>query len=296
MTQTHTLAATLAVSGLALASAFSATQPAMSTLSQLQRVSSVGVAVSRTVTTETVTPFTASRRTIFSVSATSDEATEDSATDTKGNSNSNDSIDLLDEVDSIFDCVDTNKDGQISQDELRAHLVDEMGYSKKYTDYLFESIDTDSNGSISREELGFAFYNFEALSMYMTFGIGGAEITQQNSFKKLAQNSDAAPEARDKLLLDDLADLIFDMIDTDKSGEITREELEAHFDSVTKKLDSGKVTQQQANEYVQTMFATLDVDKDGNICREEIRTAFEKYDFKLLARTFGLKVYQTALV
>lgn len=301
MTQTHTLAATLAVSGLALASAFSATQPAMSTLSQLQRVSSVGVAVSRTVTTATVTPFTASRRTIFSVSATSDEATEDSATDTEGNSNSNsnnDSIDLLDEVDSIFDCVDTNKDGQISQDELRAHLVDEMGYSEKYTDYLFESIDTDSNGSISREELGFAFYNFEALSMYMTFGIGGAEITQQNSFKKLAQNSDAAPEARDKLLLDDLADLIFDMIDTDKSGEITREELEAHFDSVTKKLDSGngKVTQQQANEYVQTMFATLDVDKDGNICREEVRTAFEKYDFKLLARTFGLKVYQTALV
>ena len=297
MTQTHSLAATLAVSGLALASAFSATPPALSTLSQQrQRMVSVGVPVAAAhsyTITETIAPFTASRRTIVAVSATSDSTSAEGT-----NIDTNDSIDLLDEVDSIFDCVDTNKDGQISQDELRAHLVDEMGYSEQYTDYLFESIDTDSNGSISREELGFAFYNFEALSMYMTFGIGGAEITQQNSFKKLALKSDAAPEARDKLLLDDLADLIFDMIDTDKSGEITRDELEAHFDAVTQKLDAGKggVTQQQANEYVQTMFATLDADKDGNICREEIRTAFEKYDFKLLARTFGLKVYQTALV
>jgi len=287
MTQTHTLAATLAVSGLALASAFSTTQPPMSTLSQ--RMSSVGAAF----VAETVTPFTASRRTIFSVSATSEDDADAAATT---DADADAAIDLLDEVDSIFDCVDTNKDGKISPAELRAHLVDEMGYSTKYTDYLFESIDTDSNGSISREELGFAFYNFEALSMYMTFGIGGAEITQQSNFKKLALKSDAAPEARDKLLLDDLADLIFDMIDTDKSGEITREELEAHFDVVTEKLDSGKGTQEQANEYVKTMFATLDADKDGNICREEIRTAFEKYDFKLLARTFGLKVYQTALV
>jgi len=44
------------------------------------------------------------------------------------------------------------------------------------------------------------------------------------------------------------------------------------------------------------MFATLDADKDGGICREEVRTAFEKYDFKLLARTFGLRVYRTAEV
>ena len=216
------------------------------------------------------------------MSATSD------ATDTA----SKNEIYLLDEVDSIFDCVDKNGDGEISPEELRSHLVDEMGYSTKYADYLFESIDTDSIGSISREKLKFAFYNFEALSMYMTFGVGGAAITQQRSFEKMALNGQ-----RDKLLLDDLADLIFDMIDTDQSGEITKEELQAHFDQVTAKLDSGEgSSQEQANEYVRTMFATLDADSDGNICREEIRTAFGKYDFKLLAQTFGLKVYQTALV
>ena len=98
------------------------------------------------------------------------------------------------------------------------------------------------------------------------------------------------------MVLDDLADLIFDMIDIDQSGEITRKELEVHFEGVTEKLSKNskdKATQQQAQEYVQTMFETLDLDENGTICREEIRAAFGKYDFKLLARTFGLKVYQS---
>lgn len=219
------------------------------------------------------------------------------------NNNQQQEIYVLDEVDSIFDCVDKNGDGEITLEELQSHLVDEMGYTQKYTEYLFESIDTDSNGSISREELLFAFYNFEALSMYMTFGMGGADMTQRKSFKKLALQSaqqyydpDSSAENSSKLVLDDLADLIFDMIDIDQSGEITRKELEVHFEGVTEKLSKNskdKATQQQAQEYVQTMFETLDLDENGTICREEIRAAFEKYDFKLLARTFGLKVYQS---
>lgn len=222
-------------------------------------------------------------------------------------------IHLLDEVDSIFACIDKNGDGEITKEELKAHLVDEMGYTKKYTEYLFESIDTDSSGSISRDELRFAFYNFEALSMYMTFGMGGADITQRAAFKKMALNSaqsypdpdsesddltGVSQESRDKLLLDDLADLIFEMIDTDKSGAISKDELSDHFDKVTEKLAKtakDRATTKQAEDYVSAMFDTLDVNKDGSICREEIRAAFEKYDFKLLARTFGLKVYQSAM-
>jgi len=205
---------------------------------------------------------------------------------------------LLEEVDSIFDCLDKNGDGEITPDELKMHLVDEMGYSTTYTDYLFDSIDTDSNGSISREELGFAFYNFEALSMYMTLGMGGSDLTKRESFQKLVlmrssnDEDDSTDNKRDRLLMDDLADLIFDMIDADKSGEITKDELREHFEQVTKKLGGSDVD--QANEYVKTMFVTLDVDQDGTICRDEVRAAFEKYDFKLLARTFGLRVYQSA--
>jgi len=203
-------------------------------------------------------------------------------------------IDLLNEADAIFDSVDTNNDGQITADELRAHLVDQMGYTVEYTKYLFASLDTDADGVITRDEMKFAFYNFEALSMYMTFGVGGSDITSREAFKAFALNQ--AEGGSDKLLLNDLADLIFDMIDTDNSGEITKEELRGHFDNVTSKFDDEKSTDMQAKDYVETMFATFDKNNDGGIDRAEVRVAFQKYDFKLLAKTFGLRVYRTAEV
>lgn len=39
------------------------------------------------------------------------------------------------------------------------------------------------------------------------------------------------------LLLDDLADLIFDIIDTDKNGIMSVDELKTYFESVTSKLN-----------------------------------------------------------
>mmetsp|Transcript_28353 Transcript_28353/g.66571 ORF Transcript_28353/g.66571 Transcript_28353/m.66571 type:complete len:311 (+) Transcript_28353:44-976(+) len=225
-------------------------------------------------------------------------ANTDSNTNTNTNSNS---IDILDEVDSIFDSIDTNGDGVISPDELRSHLVDRMGYSEDYTSYLFDSIDTDSNGSISKDELLFAFYNFEAVSMYLTFAVGGSSLTSNHKSKiqALVSNSEFSsdPDARDKLLLRDLADLVFDIVDTDGSGEISRDELGAHFETVANQLASANKeeapTDTQARDYVQTMFATLDANRDGGISRDEVRAAFAKYDIKLLARTFGLRVYQS---
>lgn len=201
-------------------------------------------------------------------------------------------IDLLDEADKIFNYIDKNNDESISLEELTNHLVGEMGYSDKYTDFLFTSIDTDMDGQITREEMKFAFYNFEALSMYMTLGMGGSDITNRKAFKQLARkNSSTSPEARDKLLLDDLADLIFDIIDKDSSGEISKKELKTHFDNVTSKYGvTNKGTAKQSMDYVSTMFATLDVNEDGDISRKEIRAAFAKYDFKLLASTFGLRL------
>ena len=292
MTFKQTLPAAVLASGLAIASAFSVGPSSMAS-----HLSSSSMSTNLPL------------RTGMALSVAAEVDVETTTTSTKQQQpQQHDRIDLLDEVDSIFDCIDTNGDGEISPDELRAHLVDDMGYSQKYTNYLFDSIDTDSNGSISLEELRFAFYNFEALSMYMTFGMGGADMTQRPAFKKLALKSahqyydmendddDEQQRTHDKLLLDDLADLIFDIIDTDKSGAISTKELTAHFDQVTQKLAKtakDQATQKQAQEYVDTMFATLDVDKNGEIERAEIRAAFDKYDFKLLARTFGLKVYRS---
>jgi Ca2+-binding EF-hand superfamily protein len=297
MAAKHSIHAAVFLSGLALASAFSVGPPPVT--------QSQSILVGSSIASGSFYAPATSRRRTLSAATSSTKVAERLGT----NSNNKQEIFLLDEVDSIFDCVDKNGDGEITREELKSHLVDEMGYTKKYTNYLFESIDTDSNGSISREELRFAFYNFEALSMYMTFGMGGADITQRAAFKKLALQSahkyydmendgfTAADESFDRLLLDDLADLIFEMIDTDQSGAISKDELKAHFDSVTEKLSKNardRATREQAQEYVQTMFDTLDANQDGSICKDEIRVAFQKHDFKLLARTFGLKVYQTA--
>mmetsp|Transcript_15769 Transcript_15769/g.32591 ORF Transcript_15769/g.32591 Transcript_15769/m.32591 type:complete len:282 (-) Transcript_15769:119-964(-) len=278
MTAKQAIHTAILVSGLALASSFS--------VGPHHSIGKTGISSPALPQPMVSTP---TSRTTIILSATDGSSSVDEETTTKQQD-----IFLLDEVDSIFDCVDKNGDGEITLEELKEHLVDEMGYTKEYTEYLYESIDTDSNGSISREELRFAFYNFEALSMYMTFGLGGADVTKRSSFEKLAL-AESTGEDRSKLLLDDLAGLIFDMIDTDSSGEISKDELRDHFALVTEKLATNakdKATKAQAEEYVQTMFDTLDTNDDGNICREEIRAAFEKYDFKLLARTFGLKVYQ----
>ena len=213
---------------------------------------------------------------------------------TNGNINGK-HIDILDEVSQIFHSIDTNGDGVITKDELCSHLVEEMGYTAEYADYLFASIDMDSSDDITKDELKFAFYNFEALSMYMTFSMGGADITNSSAFKHLAAKNTTGGPTEEKLcsilLLDDLADLIFDIIDRDKNGIISVDELETYFERVTSKLNRGQgVTGVEAQTYVQTIFATLDANEDGKICRDEIRAGFEKYDFKLLARSFGLRV------
>mmetsp|Transcript_14540 Transcript_14540/g.24109 ORF Transcript_14540/g.24109 Transcript_14540/m.24109 type:complete len:276 (+) Transcript_14540:138-965(+) len=219
----------------------------------------------------------------FSLSATSSETTPDT-------NNQNNEIDLNAEAEAIFDSIDVNKDGVISSSELRSHLVD-MGYSKEYTEYLFESIDMDSDGEITRTEFRFAFYNFEAVSMYTTFGVGGKDVTSTDAFQKMSRKLGSNSE--NTLLLDDLADLIFDMIDTDQSGEIDVQELRDHFNTVMAKLDA---TDSQATEYVEDMMTVLDANNDGVVERSEMRGAFQKYDFKFLAQTFGLRVFRTAEV
>lgn len=48
-----------------------------------------------------------------------------------------------------FAKIDTNSDGEISQEELVNYKVEE---TKKVTEKIFEKLDTDKNGTISEEE------------------------------------------------------------------------------------------------------------------------------------------------
>ena len=198
-------------------------------------------------------------------------------------------INLFEEANAIFDSVDNNNDGVISSEELRSHLVDQMGYTVKYTQYLFDTMDMDSDGEISREEFRFAFYNFEGVSLYLTMGVGGKDLTSSSAFQKMSKQI-MATGPRDTLQVDDLSDMIFAMMDKDDSGEIDTAELKAHFDTVT----AQEGTDQQANKYVADIMSILDVNHDGVIQPTEMRSAFSKFDFKFLAETFGLRVFRTA--
>ena len=198
-------------------------------------------------------------------------------------------IDLFEEANAIFYSVDDNGDGMISIEELRAHLVDQMGYTTKYTQFIFDSMDMDSDGEISRDEFRFAFYNFEGVSLYLTMGVGGKDLTSSPAFHKTSKQL-ATRSSSDTLRVEDFSDMVFAMIDTDESGEIDSSELKAHFDTVTAQVG----TDGQGNTYVSDLMSILDANKDGVIQPSEMRNAFSKFDFKFLAETFGLRVYRAA--
>ena len=54
-------------------------------------------------------------------------------------------------LNSIFDCIDADKSGEISPQELIVHLLS-TGTEHEYVSAMFKAMDTDGNGSISREE------------------------------------------------------------------------------------------------------------------------------------------------
>mmetsp|Transcript_25460 Transcript_25460/g.38441 ORF Transcript_25460/g.38441 Transcript_25460/m.38441 type:complete len:276 (-) Transcript_25460:105-932(-) len=216
-----------------------------------------------------------------------------------GSVTTSESIELLPEADAIFDSIDTDCDGSITGAELKNHLMNTMGYSADSPQcrYLFEAFDSDRSGEISREELRAAFcsQNYGAVALYMTFGLGGSLMTSGLSaevfnerVQQITDRTRSDPTSfSNKVLLDDLADLVFDLIDTDKSGVIDKKELREHFDRVTDQ----EGTEKQAKEYVETIFSVLDIDSDGVVNREEMKDAFKKYDFRFLYTTLGLPAY-----
>lgn len=201
----------------------------------------------------------------------------------------NSDIDLLQEANAIFDSIDVNQDGSISEAECRNHMMDTMGCSEDSASHLFALMDIDVNGEISRKEMTYAFQNYGAINLYMTLGLGGTEVmtgAYSERIKRITKNAKAQDSS--KLLLDDLADLVFDLIDTDQSDKIDKDELRDHFDRVTKQV----ITNKQAKEYVETIFSVIDINDDNFISREEMRATFKQYDFRFLCNALGLPVYK----
>lgn len=224
------------------------------------------------------------------------------------------------EADAIFDTIDANNDGEILYDELIANLT-EKGYPADSIRSLFTALDKNADGAISKEEMRFAFSNYEISALYKAFGLGNKlEVGGSNNNNNNAESSDGGADSKEKVYddavstirskaisdnnkysaenLTQLADMIFDMIDTDASGEIDIEELRMHF--ADKDLDQNFAStcfRQVGNDSVanvNSVLKALDINEDGVISREEMRQGFQQYDPRVLSSSLGLNVSQTA--
>ena len=141
-------------------------------------------------------------------------------------------------LNSIFDCIDADKSGEISPEELIVHLLS-TGTEHEYVSAMFKAMDTDGNGSISREEFIAGF------DRQMTVFQG-----QQPGAAAGEPEAEAAAVAT------------FAAVDADKSGKLSLEELVNALAAAGDDADRAEV---------EALFKRLDVNGDGAITMEEWR-------------------------
>jgi len=153
------------------------------------------------------------------------------------------------EADTFFATIDTNGDGVISCDELRAHLGT-VGYGEEAVGSIFALLDGDDNGEISQAELRHAFVRYDDPALRLALGLGTTE-----------------------------ADAIFSKIDINGDGQISKGELTAFMTAGGFPLERG---------LADSIFNTLDTNRDGAVSREELRTGYVRYSALRDALGLGL--------
>ena len=153
------------------------------------------------------------------------------------------------EADAFFATIDTNGDGVISCDELRAHLAT-VGYADEAVGSIFALLDGDDNGELSQAELRHAFVRYDDPALRLALGLGTTE-----------------------------ADAIFSKIDINGDGQISKGELTAFMTAGGFPLERG---------LADSIFNTLDTNGDGAVSREELRTGYVRYSALRDALGLGL--------
>lgn len=186
--------------------------------------------------------------------------------------------DLLADADEVFRQLDVDNDGELSHEELRSHLTS-TGCSPQVIRSLFSALDSNANGSISLEEMRFAFLHYETTALFTAFGM--SPLTTDNAIQDAVTKirSEAGVNDASPYALRLLADLVFDELDVDGSGEVDGGELYKHFRSV--KMENSAVS-------VGAILSALDIDSNGTISREEMREGFCNYNYEALKRALGL--------
>uniref|UniRef100_A0A7S3Q384 EF-hand domain-containing protein n=1 Tax=Chaetoceros debilis TaxID=122233 RepID=A0A7S3Q384_9STRA len=193
-------------------------------------------------------------------------------------------------ADCIFDAIDTDEDGSVSNPELQEYLENIIGsiYDPKSIRLLFATLDQNADGCISREEMRFAFSNYDILALYDAFGItkGLKAVTSDKIYiqaiEQLRSDADIDPSAS-PAMLNILADLMFDKIDTDASGEIDLNELKEHYNR-----ENNNDNDDGNDESATSILSALDVNSDGKISREEMRAGFNQFNPKSLSKALGV--------
>ena len=213
------------------------------------------------------------------------------------------SDELFAEADSLFDMLDTNNDGGISNEELKSHL-ESIGFAAESIRSLFTILDKNADGIVSKAEMRFAWSKYDTANLYKAFGLDindtgtpyneVIESIRSDANNKNNNNNDiteavsTSPE-----LLTKLADIIFDSIDTDRSEEIDAEELRMHFRVNGTTNNEGTTIREighASSVRAESLLKALDLNLDGVISRQEMRDGFNQYDPRTLSRALGLHV------
>merc|ERR1719210_1139144 len=99
---------------------------------------------------------------------------------------------------------------------------------------------------------------------------------------KKSKPKDGMPELPEDVNLEEMSNMMFDMMDTNKDGKLSREEVKKMGQKVVKEKGD---TEDEIDDQGENIFQQLDKNGDGKITRKEAQTLFENAnDFFMYAK------------
>jgi Ca2+-binding EF-hand superfamily protein len=149
------------------------------------------------------------------------------------------------DADFIFRVIDEDGDASISLEEFMGHMG-KSGYADDAMRKIFAALDTNKDGAISQDEFRSGLVKFSQLRSAPGLGEFNLQFV-----KEIHADSD----------------FLFNSIDIDGNGTISKDELKKHLSRTSKYSDPA----------INKIFRMLDANKDGEISKAELREAFVRY-------------------